>query len=206
MLRNDLLKKGDSIIRVLSLNGTNALIIDCIKPQMPKWIARSELYEYAPCSNEDLLKVTHTHLPSFEELTPKQQKVAHERFTLIASILAFIESKEERSRLINIMAEKKKVSAQTMRKYLRLYLVYQSIAILAPTQKDSSKSLSPDEKNFRWALNKYYYTKYKNSLRMTYIYMLRDKYANENGELKESYPTYRQFQYFYSKTKKMQTY
>lgn len=57
----------------------------------------------------------------------------------------------------------------------------------------------------RWALNKFFYTKNKNSLQTAYIMMLKEKYTNENGELIK-HPTIHQFRYFYRKTKDMRTY
>lgn len=206
MQKNDLLQKEDSIIRILSCNNTEALIIDCTKPQMPKWVALSKLDEFGPCSYEDLLSATNTSLQPIESLNPKQMQIMHERFTMIANILSFVGDKAERTRWINLMAEKRNVSKQTVRKYLCLYLVYQNMTILAPSPKDSPKPLSADEKNFRYALNKYYYTRYKHSLRTAYLYMLRDKYTDVTGKLMDVYPSFRQFQYYYSKNKKLQTY
>ena len=97
------------------------------------------------------------------------------------------------------------VSKQTIRHYLCLYLVYQDISVLAPKQK-KEKELSKDEKNMRWALNKFFYTRNKNSLQTAYTLMLKQKYCDANGELLPEYPTFNQFKYFYRKTKSMQTY
>ena len=104
------------------------------------------------------------------------------------------------------MAERHKVTKQTIRKYLCLYLAYPNITVLAPIKKEPKKTLTEDEKNFRWALNKYYYTRYKHSLRTAYLYLLRDKYTDAEGSLMDNHPTYRQFQYYYSKHKSLQTY
>ena len=58
----------------------------------------------------------------------------------------------------------------------------------------------------RWALNKFYYTRHKNSLATAYAQMLRHRYCNESGVLLERYPTIHQFRYFFRKHRKMQTY
>lgn len=55
-------------------------------------------------------------------------------------------------------------------------------------------------------MNKFFYTQNKNSLKTAYIFMLKNKYCDENGELAENYPTFYQFRYFYRKTKNMQNY
>ena len=96
-------------------------------------------------------------------------------------------------------------SKQTIRKYLCLYLVYQNIAALAPAPK-VEKELSQDEKNMRWALNKFFYSKHKNSLNTAYTFMLKEKYCTTDGQLVEKFPTFDQFRYFYRKTKSMQKY
>lgn len=206
MQKNDLLKYKENIYRVLSMNEDKVLAIDCINLTMPKWIALSDSQDYSLCSEEKLLSVANRNFPKIEDLTQEQIKVMHNRFTLIAPILSYITDEPMKNRLISDMAERYRVSKQTVRKYLCLYLAFPNITILAPTNKEEQKELTADEKNFRWALNKYFYTRYKNSLRTTYLYMLRDKYTNENGELIQPHPTFRQFQYYYSKNKRFQTY
>jgi len=58
----------------------------------------------------------------------------------------------------------------------------------------------------RWALNKFFYTKNKNSLMTAYTLMLKEKYCDQQGQLVAAYPSFDQFRYFYRKTKKMQQY
>ena len=94
---------------------------------------------------------------------------------------------------------------QTVRHYLCQYLVYQSISALVPKERTvSERGLTKDEKNFRWALNKYYFTRHKNSLKTSYTYMLKERYCDGEGKLIPEYPSYNQFRYFYSKYKTMQ--
>ena len=84
-----------------------------------------------------------------------------------------------------------------------MYLVYQNVSCLAPKEK-SQKSLSQDEKNFRWALNKYYYSYLKHTVKGTYLLMLKDKYTDRSGNLTDGYPPFHRFRYFYTKTKNEQ--
>ena len=58
----------------------------------------------------------------------------------------------------------------------------------------------------RWALNKFFYNRKKNSLNNAYICMLKEKYCDSIGCLQSEYPSFYQFRYFYRKTKKMQNY
>ena len=70
----------------------------------------------------------------------------------------------------------------------------------------SALNYKEDEKNMRWALNKFFYTKHKNSLPVAYTLLLKEKYCDSLGNLLPEYPSFYQFRYFYRRTKKMQTY
>lgn len=125
-----------------------------------------------------------------------------QRYTMIASILPFIGDMDMRSQRIRQVAKEYHISTQTIRKYLCCYLVHQRISSLAPKKREEKESLSKDEKNMRWALNKYYYTTKKQTLSFVYKQMLKEKYCNERGRLKEKYPSFYQFRYFYRKYNK----
>lgn len=202
MQKNDLFRLNDTIYRVIEIGVGRVLVVDCINLTMPIWMP---LREYPTITFEELLSVTHKVIPSIEELTLEQMKVMHQRFTMIAPLVTYIAHSEMRNVALSDMSERHNVTKQTLRKYLCLYLAYPNITVLAPIKKEPIKALTEDEKNFRWALNKYYYTRYKNSLRTTYLYLLRDKYTDSNGDLVQPHPTYRQFQYFHSKHKNLQT-
>lgn len=178
------------------------LIIDCMKRTMPQWISKNLIHTYAEYSEEELYK--QTNMVPNRQLTQEEQRIAQERFTMIAAALPFIGNEQKRSEMINLLAEEQ--SKQTIRKYLCLYLVYQNISALAPRKYSEKKELSQDEKNMRWALNKFFYTKNKNSLSTAYTMLLKEKYCDSQGKLLEDYPTIHQFRYFYRKTRKMQQY
>ena len=197
-----LLKKDDQLLRVLETKDNQRLIIRCNQKSMPVWFDEQELSGYEICADETLSG----DIPCFEELSPQQQRYAHERYTLIAGILPFLGDQKLRSEAISRIAEAGNISKQTIRHYLQRYLVYQSIAALASPPKRQKSELSTDEKNMRWALNKFYYTRQKNSLSTAYAQMLRHRYCDNNGRLVDAYPTIHQFRYFYRKHRNMQTY
>lgn len=206
MQKNDLFRLNGTIYRVVEVGTDKALVVDCIRLTMPTWISIEVLNRGAIISLDELLSVSNKTIPSIEELAQEQLKVMHQRFTLIAPILSYIADVPMRIRLITDMAERYKVTKQTIRKHLCLYLAYPNITILAPIKKEPTRALTADEKNFRWALNKYYYTRYKHSLRTAYLYMLKEKYTDAEGSLMSNHPTFRQFQYYYSKHKSLQTF
>ncbi len=61
------------------------------------------------------------------------------------------------------------------------------------------KPLSEDQKNIRWAINKYVYSRKKHGLNTAYKLMLKEKYTDSNGVLAENIPSFNQFRYWYAK-------
>ncbi len=206
MQKNDLLKHGEQIIRILEINGDKTLIIGCIPKYMPKWVCQNDIKEYENCTETELLSLTGMVLCNSDTENPLHRKMMHERYTMIAGILPYVGDKKQRSYEISKIAKKNQVSVQTIRKYLCLYLIYQHLSVLVPKEKYKKKSLSKDERNMRWALNKFYYTKNKNSLTTAYTMMLKEKYCDVSGILLPEHPTIHQFRYFYRTHKKLQTY
>ena len=200
-IKNQLLQQNGKIIRVLATDN-NVLIIDCLKRTMPQWLSPDDLQGYDICEESALPDIS---IQTMEELTPEQRKVMHERYTLIAPILPFIYNEAERSSMVSRMAELNQLSKQTIRKYLCLYLTYQRREVLAPPLQYKQRELTADEKTFRWALNKFYYTQRKHSLPTAYNLMLKEKYTDETGQLLPEYPPFYRFKYFYQKNRKAQT-
>lgn len=61
-----------------------------------------------------------------------------------------------RSKIICSISTDRNISKQTIRNYLCLYLTYMDITVLAPKKRlDDDVKLTQDEKNIRWALNKF---------------------------------------------------
>ncbi len=189
---NEIISVDGVKFRILKVKDDNVLIVNCEKNVVPKWISISQVQKYGVVSD--------FNLPSVEELEPNQRKVAYERYTLIAPIVPFISDSQERNYLISKISEEKNISKQTVKYYLWLYLVYQNITVLAPCNKED-KPLTADQKNMRWALNRFYYNSRKNTLKTSYTLMLKNKYCNSLGELFEEYPSFDQFKYFYRKHK-----
>ena len=209
MQKNDvyktgILKKDAEMLRVLKIKEGKALVVDCVKSRMPWWISQSDLNDAVEISEDDLLEETGTCLP--EDVSAAANRVMHKRFHMIAGILPFVDDKKKRSYLIEEAVRTHEVSVNTVKNYLISYLTYQNIMVLAPKERMKEKELTQDEKNMRWALNKYYYTKAKQSISTAYTLMLKEKYCDGEGRLLENYPSIHQFRYFYRKNRKMQTY
>ena len=206
MKKYDLLRSGDSIIRVLEVQQDRVLMIDCIKMTMPVWVEPAVLEHYSKCADSDLYEVVGFIVADVETLDADQRKIMYERYTMIAPILTLIADDKMRSRLICLASAEYGVSKQTIRSYLCLYLVYQDVTALAPKKKSYNRELTQDEKYMRWALNKFFYSTKKNSLMTAYMMMLKEKYCDVMGVLAEDYPSFYQFRYFYRKTRSLQNF
>lgn len=205
MEKNQLIKWDGVIYRVLAVEEDSILLIDCIKRTMPRWYGMGKISEYEICSEGELREKTGREMGKEEDLNSKQRCVAQQRFTVVAGVLPFLGDDNMRSTVIRKVAEQKEISVQTVRHYLCQYLVYQDMSALVPKERTvPERGLTKDEKNFRWALNKFYFTRHKNSLKTAYTYMLKERYCDGEGKLLSEYPSYNQFRYFYSKYKNIQ--
>ena len=147
----DLLRSGNTIIRVLEVQADRVLVIDCIKRTMPVWVEMMVLESYFECTCEELSKATGIIPSDVDALDADQRKVMYKRYTIIAPVLSFLTDDRMRSRLICSVAEEHGVSKATVRNHLCLYLAYMDVATLAPRRREDERALTQDEKNMRWA-------------------------------------------------------
>ncbi len=182
MKKYELLRSGDSIIRVLDVQQERVFVIDCVKQTMPVWLDSELLESYVGCTDGELFEVSGVDvIRDTDALDADQRKIMHERYTMIAPVVSFISDDKMRSKLICSIAEENKVSKQTVRNYLCLYLSYLDMGVLAPKKHQNERELTQDEKNIRWALNKFFYTTKKQSLMTAYTMMLKEKYCDAMG-------------------------
>jgi len=205
MRKNDLFRTADSVLRILAIDKERVLTIDCLKRNMPKWYP-TECISGEPITEKVLSDLSDVEIFDIDALDIATRKIVHDRYTIIAGVLPFLTDEKLRSAVIAQIAEEHEICKQTVRNYLCLYLAFQNLSALAPKRTDDERPLSKDEKNMRWALNKFFYTKNQNSLPTAYTMMLKEKYSDESGSLMPDFPTFNQFRYFYRKHKKLQTY
>lgn len=193
-LLNKFLKNQEGkIYRVLLEEEKRMLILFCGGNNLPKWERTSTLVDSEVAEQPQL--------PD-RELEATDYAVIHSRFNMIADVLAVIDDKKARSQMIEKLAADFGISRPTICKYINQYLTYDCKEALAPSTKGAGREeLTDDEKNIRWALNKYYYTTEKHSLTFAYKQMLKERYYND-GELAEQYPSFYKFRYYYRKHNK----
>ena len=199
-MSNEIYKNNDLIFRCLEINEDKSLVIDCIKRTLPYWVNSDFLIGFEIIDEEELLKELGVELPSIGDLSQAQLKVMHLRYGSISSCLVKVVNENERRLMMYKASLDYGVSIQTIRHRLCDYLVFQNIVVLAPKAK-RVRELSEDEKNFRWALNKYFYNSKKLSLRQAYKFLIRDKYVGSDGKILQNCPKFHQFKYFYYKNR-----
>ena len=204
--KNMLLKKEkDSVqvFRVLVAEDEKVLVIDCIKKTMPVWVEIRKLDNFVEAEQNNQSEIGDIDI--LEEYSPAVKKIIYQRYNIISVILPFVANEAMRSELIARMSEEHGISKQSVRKYLCEYLSSQDIRSLAPQERNTERALTQDEKNMRKALNKYYYTTKKRTLKNVYSMMLGDSYCDGEGKLFSTYPSFYQFRYFFRKYNKKQT-
>ena len=210
MQKNQLLKnQKNEIVRILADDGDEVLYISCSREKkgMPGWASSSQFSGYLPCGEEELHQSWGIQLAREEELEAEDRITANRRYAVIVPVLSFLEDDRLRAEAVSRAARQNHISKQTVRNYLQKYLVFNSVSALVPKKRTArEKPLSGDEKNIRWAINKYYYSRKKNSLNFAYKMMLAKKYTDGEGRLLKEYPSFNQFRYWYSKNKKLLTY
>ena len=89
MEKNQLIKWRGILYRVLAVEEDSILLIDCIKKTMPKWYGLDEISGYGICPEEELGEETGRE--EERDLKPKEKSMAHQRFTVVAGILPFLD-------------------------------------------------------------------------------------------------------------------
>ena len=197
---------GITIYRVLSVRDDAVFVIDCVKRTMPVWLPGEKLSKWQAIEEQALHERTGVYPVHEDTLSKSALATAHKRYSIIAPVVAVVADKKKRNDMIEFATQNSGISKQTIRQYLCLYLAFQTVTMLAPVDKVIGNILTKERKWMRWALNKFFYTQRANSLRTAYLYLLKDKYTDENGLLREEHPSFYQFRYFYRKTKSKQNY
>lgn len=206
MFTQKLYDNGDTIYRVLAEDGDNMFVIDCIKRTMPFWITKDALSGYKKIDEQNLYDKAGFFPLKEVELSQQALATAHLKYSIIAPVLSVVADKNKRNEMIAYAAHNSNLSKQTVRQYLCLYLAFQTVTALASVSAVRCNELTKEHKLMRWALNKFFYTSRENSLRTAYLYLLKEKYLDKEGVLKEEHPSFYQFRYFYRKTRNEQNY
>lgn len=108
----------------------------------------------------------------------------------------------ERQRLMSRIAAEHELSVKTVTRWYHQYLA-RGVSGLYPQKRRLSRSLDDEiQQNFRWAVNKYYYSSRNMSLRETYDMLILARYTKPDGTLTDGYPSFSQMKYYFYKVMK----
>ena len=206
MSLKSLFDNGETIYRVLYEIENRLLVIDCLKRTMPFWVSKDALSGCNEIDESILYDKSGLKPVKENELSQQAIAVARKRYSIIAPVIAVVADKIKRNEMINYVIRNNNLSKQTIRSYLCRYLIFQTVTILAPVEAIRNSILTKEQRLMRWALNKYFYTCRQNSLRTAFLYLLKEKYTDENGLLKAVHPSFYQFRYFYRNTRNEQNF
>lgn len=127
------------------------------------------------------------------ERTPGLRK----RREMVAELLAdesFITDKEKRRAKVREIAEREHCTTKRIRS-----LYFKSLAgrSLIEERVKVQKEVTPEQKDFLWAIETFYYSAKKLSLRSAYDMLLLSRYTDADGHLKEEHPSWHCFRHFY---------
>ena len=122
-------KEGDYMTDFVCVKTDGDLMVrECVWRIMPQW---EDIFSFAGWgigTQELLYKFTNMEVPEIDSLCPESRKKAYERYTMIAPILRLLPDEHKKCEMISTIATNEKISKQTIRKYLCLYLAFQDIA------------------------------------------------------------------------------
>lgn len=196
---NDILRDESGLtVRVLVLLDSVSWVVNCDHCRMPFTLDNAILAAMMPVDEKEYYTFY-----TDEELNARQKEIRDSRYSLIQPLLTpeCVVDKTERNKHINILSLERKINVKTIKNYLWRYWVAQSPNALLPQKRPDKEDtqLSLDQKNIRWALNKFYYTTKRHTLKTAYTLMLKEKYTDTLGTLYEQYPSFYQFRYFFYK-------
>lgn len=205
MNKLDLVCKDNLTFRILEIESDKALVVNCNFLRVPKWIPLKDLLNFSLIKENDFFKERGIQFRPYECYNIQERAKMHKIYASFCPVLASIGDERDRGETIAHLSKISGLNRKTIIRRLYAFLVYQDIRIFIHDKRNCKKELTQDEKNFRYILNKYFYSREKRTLKNCYLYLLREKYSKK-GSIISNHPTINQFRYFYYKTRKLNTF
>ncbi len=174
----------DQIYRVLRQEDDGAWLISFDEPASPFFVSAEEF-----AAMERIETPSSYLLATAQELT----QAAQERLDLLRSLLeddACITSRDRRLQVAKGIAEE---YGTTAKRVLRLFYRY-----LATGTLTGRRNREPEKRpDYDWAIQKFYFSSKKFSLRAAFDMLLVQRYTDGIGRLAETVPTWSSFQHYY---------
>lgn len=178
------------VFKVVSKAEGGAWIISYENPCSPKFVSEQDLKAYPRIEPpQEYLK----DLDRQKNPTDGQQK----RLSLIAELMEdeiYIMDKHTRNQKIKELAEREET---TVKRIQKLYFRQLAGRSLVEERKPPEKQETQEQKDFRWAVDTFYYSAKKMSLRSAYDMMLLSRYTDADGRLIEDHPSWYSFRHYF---------
>lgn len=177
-------RQTGEFFRVLQQSEQGLWLISYQEPAAPFFVASA-----------DGLERIETPAPFLDAQQRTLTQAEERRLALIRPILDDERCIVDREYRLNMVKEIAASTKTTTKRILRIYYRY-----LARGELGSHPGRKPQKRpDYAWAIQKFYYSAKKLSLRAAYDMMLVQKYTDNGGQLREDAPSWNSFQrYFYS--------
>lgn len=142
-----------------------------------------------------------TIIPPYTFL-PDVREEADKRVAIIKPLIEseqYIVDSDARAKTALSIAKEYGISQRTVLRYYFSYLAKGVYGLLPAKRKRKAPKRTSDQTNIQKALNQFFYSSYRMTLRMAYEMMLLNYYKDDNGVLRKEHPTYDQFRYYFRK-------
>ncbi len=176
------------IFRLVKREENGAWFVSYDHPREPKFISETEI--------KSMLQMAPP--ASFMKCVEKESTEGQKRrealiYPLISNEM-YISNRKERRKEAEAIA---KSNQTTVRRIQLLYYRHLAGRPLVEEREAVERPKTDEEKTFAWAIEQFYYSAKKFSLKTAYDLMLLARFVDENGEMKEDYPTWHQFRHFF---------
>lgn len=178
------------VFKVVLKENNGAWLVSYENPCMPKFVSEQELRAYPIIEPpEEYLK----YIDKQKNLTDGQRKRLHIIAELVDSEI-YITDKKIRNQKVKEIADREQT---TVRRIQKLYFRHLAGRSLVEERQIPEKPQTQEQKDFTWAVDTFYYSAKKMSLRSAYDLMLLSRYTDQDGHLMENHPSWHSFRHFF---------
>lgn len=178
------------VFKVVLKENNGAWLVSYENPCTPKFVSEQELRAYPIIEPpEEYLK----YIDKQKNLTDGQRKRLHIIAELVDSEI-YITNKKIRNQKVKEIADREQT---TVKRIQKLYFRHLAGRSLVEERQIPEKTQTQEQKDFTWAVDTFYYSAKKMSLRSAYDLMLLSRYTDQDGHLMENHPRWHSFRHFF---------
>lgn len=178
------------VFKVVLKENNGAWLVSYENPCTPKFVSEQELRAYPIIEPpEEYLK----YIDKQKNLTDGQRKRLHIIAELVDSEI-YITNKKIRNQKVKEIADREQT---TVKRIQKLYFRHLAGRSLVEERQIPKKTQTQEQKDFTWAVDTFYYSAKKMSLRSAYDLMLLSRYTDQDGHLMENHPSWHSFRHFF---------